>query len=353
MASESTEDESVRISLPTELGAWLDERATDLDVDRETLLRQLLASYRTTVELDGPVDADDLPVVFGDEAAIEDQVSAAVDAALEATLEREVRTELEAVLEDEVEAAVQEVVEAAVQEKVEASLQEEVETAVADEVRAALEDEVGDLIQSRVADAVEAALADRFETTPAAVLDELEPRIDSLEQDVDGKIQDVRERVIQVKREADSRAPADHSHDDLERIDGIVTRLAEVESAVGRLEEDLEEETEDREEAVAAVAEQLDDVQDRLQTVAWVVTDLREAQENKGAIEAVDRIKRAAAELDVERAKCENCGSGVNIGLLTEPNCPHCDATVTNVEDASGFFGKPRLLAASQLESGE
>jgi predicted Zn-ribbon and HTH transcriptional regulator len=309
MASESTDEESVRITLPTELGAWLDDRAEDLDVDRETLLRQLLASYRTTAELDGTADAEGPPMIIGDEAVIDDQV--------------------------------------------EAALEEHVEAAVAAEVQAALEDEVGDLIRSRVADAVEAALADRFETTPAAVSDELGARIESLETDVDGKIQDVRERVIQVKREADSKAPADHSHDELERIDGIVTRLAEVESAVSRVEADLDDETEDREEAVGAVEEQLEDVQDRLQTVAWVVSDLREAQERKGGIEAVDRIKRAAAELDVERAKCENCGSGVTLSLLTEPNCPHCDATVTNVEDASGFFGKPQLLVASQLESGE
>jgi len=83
-----------------------------------------------------------------------------------------------------------------------------------------------------------------------------------------------------------------------------------------------------------------------------VVSDLREAHESQGGMEAVDRIKRAAAKNDIDRANCENCNSGVAVALLTEPECPHCEATVTNVEAASGFFGKPRLLTASQLESG-
>ncbi|PSP59271.1 CopG family transcriptional regulator, partial [Halobacteriales archaeon QH_7_66_37] len=39
--------------------------------------------------------------------------------------------------------------------------------------------------------------------------------------------------------------------------------------------------------------------------------------------------------------------------LLTDPACPHCDATVTNVEADPGWFRKPKLRVASQLESGE
>ena len=293
MASESTEDESVRVTLPADLGAWLEDRAAHLDVDRDTLLVQLLASYRTTAELDGEVNAEDLEVALGSAESLEDRIAAVV--------EREGAT----------------------------------------------------IVEDRVAAAVEAALAEQRDTTPEEVRRELAGRLDGLEGDLDEKIQDVRERVIQVKREADAKAPKDHSHDDLERIDGIVTRLAEVESAIGDLEDDLAAEADDRAAAVEDVQTQLDEVDERLQTVAWVVSDLRDAYESRGSVEAVDRIKRAAAELDVQRARCENCGDGVDLALLTEPTCPQCDATVTNVEAASGFFGKPQLLVASQLESGE
>ena len=75
--------------------------------------------------------------------------------------------------------------------------------------------------------------------------------------------------------------------------------------------------------------------------------------EADGGLDAVERVKRAAAKADVDRARCENCDNGVDIALLTDPHCPHCEATVADVEGASGFFSKPKLLVASQLESGE
>ncbi|MFW5965560.1 MAG: hypothetical protein ACOCP3_02285, partial [Halodesulfurarchaeum sp.] len=46
----------------------------------------------------------------------------------------------------------------------------------------------------------------------------LEDRVNALEAELDEKIQDVRERVIQVKREADGKAPADHEHESLESL---------------------------------------------------------------------------------------------------------------------------------------
>src|SRR6056297_199348 len=39
----------------------------------------------------------------------------------------------------------------------------------------------------------------------------------SVEREFDEKIQDVRERVVQVKREADEKAPADHDHPEVAR----------------------------------------------------------------------------------------------------------------------------------------
>jgi len=55
----------------------------------------------------------------------------------------------------------------------------------------------------------------------------------------------------------------------------------------------------------------------------------------------------------VSRAVCENCSTAVEIGLLTEPTCPHCDAALGDVQPASGIFGKPKLTVARGLESGE
>lgn len=282
MASESSEDDRLRVSLPADLGTWLDEQARELDVERDRLLVAVLAAYRATAELDGDVDTagHDVALAGGD----------------------------------------------------------------------AQEEAIATLIDERV----EAALADRFQTTPTAVHEALDERVSALEDDVETMIQDVRDRVVQVKREADAKAPADHSHDALTRVDDLAGRLATVESDVTALAADLEEaEGESPGADRSTLDARVDEIADRLKTVAWVVKDLREAHEDGGDTAAVDRIKRAAAELDVARAKCEHCGEGVEIALLTAPTCPHCEATVATVEAASGFFGKPTLVVAAQLESGE
>jgi chromosome segregation ATPase len=278
MASESTEEATLTVSLPAELDNWLDDRAASLDVDRETVLVQLLASYRAAAELDGESN-DGVTALAGTET-----------------------------------------VEQAVESKV--------------------EDVVGQL-DDRIADAT------------AGIQQQLGQRLDALEDDYNENLADVRERVVQLKRELDGKAPADHSHEDFQRIE-------ELQAAIDDLRADLEGEIADRETAVGDLSETVEtaeediaELRERLQTVAWVVSDLREAHEQQTGMDAVDRIKRAAARMDVDRAKCENCGEGVDIALMTDPECPHCQATVTDVQAANGFFGKPRLLVASQLESGD
>jgi len=270
----------VTVTLGPELDEWLDLRARELGVDRETVLVRLLTSYRDATAVDGSVDVDGLAAAVVDTDPFEDAV---VD--------------------------------------------------VADEALQANDDS---------AEAVEARLDDRLET---------------LQADFKEKLEDVRERVIQVKQEADEKAPADHTHEALARVDALGGRVADLEEALAALDREVS----DLEASVEAVDAEVDDdlqatvaeLQDRLKTVAWVVSDLREAHEGHGGSATLEQVKRSAAEADVSRARCERCGEGVDIALLTAPTCPHCEATVTEVAPASGFFGKPRLLAASQLESGD
>lgn len=296
MASESTEAGTVTVNLPAELDDWLDERAATLDEDRETVLVQLLASYRATVELDGefdPANGQGIPV------------------AETGTVEETVESLLAERLDDRVEAAVR--------------------------------------------GQVQAAVDDRVSEATEAVRQHVDERIGDAEDDYMDKISDVRERVVQLKRELDGKAAADHGHAELDRLDELATEVEALRDHVETLEDEVGARLDDQRTETEDIEERLDSVQDRLKTVAWVVNDLREAHEDDAGTEAeaVDRIKRAAAEADVERARCESCGTGVGIGLLTQPECPHCQTTVTSVEPASGFFGTAKLLTASQLESGE
>lgn len=248
MASESTGDGSLTVSLPSEINEWLSARAQTLGVDREVVLLQLLSSYQAAAELD-----DESVPVAGPQA---------------------------------------------------------VEQVVAD-------------------------------------------RVSDIEQRHDQDIEDVRSRVVQLKRELDAKAAGDHDHEQLQQFDDLEDEVAELRSAVEDIETEMDSTVAEHDVMIEDIDERLDSLQERLKTVAWVVSDLRDAYESQGGLEAVERIKRAAAKADIDRAKCENCGQGVSIGLMTDPECPHCQATVTNVEAADSWFGSPRLLAASQLESGD
>jgi hypothetical protein len=282
MASESSSERTLSVTLPADLEEWLDEQAAATEVDREELLVQLLATYRQTAEQ----SPDALEVDNRDiEATVRSQLDGELDARIEQTV-----TEL---------------------------------------------------------------VTDQLSEATNSIQRQLSKRIDTVESEFDEKITDVRERVIQVKKEADSKAPAEHSHDELDAIPELEATVADLQTDLDQLRSEFDEQVPDHDDALTAAERRLDEMQDRLQTVAWVVSDLREAQESSGGLQAVERIKRAAAKADIERANCENCGDGVTLSLLTDPECPHCSATVTNVEPASGWFGSPKLLTAAQLESGE
>lgn len=217
-------------------------------------------------------------------------------------------------------------------------------------------DAVRDVVEPSIEEAAAAAVEEALD----APADGDQADLAELRSEFQAKVEDVRERVVQVKREADGKAPADHTHEAFERIDDVADRVGALEEGFESLEGDVadlaatvDDVGEGQGEAVDALEADLAEVRERLQTVAWVVSDLREAYESKGSTAALEQIRREAAAADLSRARCERCGEGVEIGLLTEPACPHCDATVTDVEPAGGFFGKPRLLVASQLEAGD
>ncbi len=343
MASEPS-DEPVSVSLPPEVAEWIDQQAADRDTDRETVLVQLLAAHQATEELDddAEIDADLLArttdledevrnVIAGRLSDIAGAVSDRID------VEQQVQTALDDQIATRVDETLSESLADAVDEQVAAVLDERLAEAVEEELAAVLDDRATDLAQAAAEQASQ----------------QLQSEIQSVESDFVAKIEDVRDRVIQVKKETDQKAPVDHEHPELaDQISELTTETEEVAASVEDLRTDLDAELDDQAGRLDEVDETIQDMQEKLRTVAYVVRDLRESTEfdNKRDT-SVEQIKRAAAGHDVERARCEACGQGVAVSLLTEPECPHCEATVTDVEPGEGFFGKPRLVKAQGIEA--
>ncbi|WP_146417408.1 hypothetical protein [Haloarcula hispanica] len=225
----------------------------------------------------------------------------------------------------------------------------------ADELDAVVAATVDEKLNGSVEAATEGAVSSQLPDIVDTVERQLAERFDALEADFQTKIEDVRERVVQVKREADAKAPADHGHEEFDRIDALTQEIEDIEAELAALRGDVTESLEIENERVADIDSRLDDVEDKLTRVAWVVSDLRDDQGGRDQNQkAVDRLKRAAAQENISTARCSNCDEQVEIGLLTEPQCPHCNTTVSDVRPEGGIIrSKARLVAAAQLEPGE
>lgn len=166
-------------------------------------------------------------------------------------------------------------------------------------------------------------------------------RADALEAEFDEKLDDVRRRVVQLKGEVGEKASADHDHEAFERLDELAAGLDEVRAEMQKLQG-----TDEGDDDLAA---RVGDLKGKLDTLARVVVQLRDAPGDVGD-EVLVEIKRAAARRGADEARCESCGETVSIGLLPEAECPHCRSPFEElVEGSGGVFGStPRLVGPGE-----
>ncbi|MFC7238434.1 hypothetical protein ACFQS4_09410 [Saliphagus sp. GCM10025317] len=184
-------------------------------------------------------------------------------------------------------------------------------------------------------------------------------------------VEDVRERVVQVKQEADGKAPEEHDHDEYadrsavealdEDLETVAERLSAFEDridALSSLEADLEALSEavdsgfeNFEDVLEHVLETTDELERRSTTLATAVLDLREQRDALAARERrrseAERLQRAASRLGIQTATCAACSTAVSMGLLTEPTCPYCGTQFADVSKKRSFLG------SHTLETGE
>lgn len=181
----------------------------------------------------------------------------------------------------------------------------------------------------------------------------LEAEVEEIREEFDEKVSDVRERVIQVLRKAESKAAEDHSHPTLaSRLDDLDAELETVEDRVEAVESDLDERTESLETTVASQSDRIDDVEQKLTRVASAVVGIQrrvgELETERAKRESVEQLTAVANRHGITDADCENCDRPVQLGLLAEPRCPHCESHIESVEPKSGFFGNDRLTTGDR-----
>ncbi|MFB6307847.1 MAG: hypothetical protein ABEH35_00815 [Haloarculaceae archaeon] len=333
---------------PKDLERWLENRAEELGIEQETLLVQLIDTYRTQDNLNRDFEEDQssgdilppevqravLESILQEKFDDDQGPSETRDAGPDETDEGEHGDRLDETVE----------------KKVQAALDDQLE----DRVQAALDDRLDDEVDRRIEEGLDSEIESAIENSGTVA--DLEEDLESLRADYEQNLQDVRERVIQVKKDADEKAPADRQRELEERVESLETELEEIGQRVSALSEEVEsdgEEIETLEESLRSVESEFDSVKDRLQRVAWVVNGLKDRSESR---DEVHRLKARAAELDVSTAECERCGETVEIDLLTEPECPHCNTAVDTITDTSGLLGlfdSPQLLTKSSSETSE
>ncbi|ODR81125.1 hypothetical protein BG842_16815 [Haladaptatus sp. W1] len=193
-------------------------------------------------------------------------------------------------------------------------------------------------------------------------------RLAELRDDFMEKLTDVRERVVQIKRETDDKAPEDHDHPELRgELAGLHDELADLRRTVDDGDgDDLEPELDALRERVAEnrkrldsgfenyeavldyLTETTDELDERLDVLARALVSVRDQARTLAAQNAT---RAATAELDrtanchgITSAKCAECETSVTIALLTEPACPHCGATFEDIDPKQGFFGSNWLV---------
>ncbi len=200
---------------------------------------------------------------------------------------------------------------------------------------------------------------DALDERLAAVEDDFESRIEDVDSEFDEKIQDVRERVIQVKRDADAKAPADHDHPELsDRAEEAVSaaqnaerEVAEVAERVRRLRGRVDAGFENFEEVLTYLRDEAAALDRKAGTLATAVVSMRDSVASLAAAEErrerAERLKREANLAGVEEADCGECGESVTVALLAAPECPFCAATFEAVDANPGWFGTHVLVTGS------
>ena len=183
---------------------------------------------------------------------------------------------------------------------------------------------------------------------------------------IDG-VHDLRARIIQVKRDVDTKAALEHRHESVEArrsslqddVNQLSAAVANTDRELDHLEVSVDEGFKSSEAALSAVVERVDELGDRCTKLTPVVRKASETMDRlRSREDQLDRaadIARIANVHGCKKASCGRCTMIVDLTLLWTDTCPQCNAPFSTLEPKRWLFGSARLrtIDRPELESGE
>jgi hypothetical protein len=175
-------------------------------------------------------------------------------------------------------------------------------------------------------------------------------------EEVSERFEELDDRLEELRSELDAEAERGRSLD--AAVEAMATRLTELETGLDRerdARESRQQELADKQDRIRSwldsefdnlgtILEYLVTTTDDLKTdVSNVETSYEEALSRlRWERDALDSLKRDAADAGTRAGKCESCGNEIDLGLLARPYCPECENTLRGIEERTKwlFFSK-------------
>lgn len=184
-------------------------------------------------------------------------------------------------------------------------------------------------------------------------IDEIEARIEGIETDLSDHVEDLRSRILQLKDAVEKSASVDHDHGEIDELSEQFEALSSDVEGVETQVEDISDEFEDLASELESLEEQFGTVETKLDRLARVVVTLKRSADGPGKKTGdLEQLRRTANRNGTTSADCNRCGEEIQIGLLTEAACPHCEADFSDIDYPSSIFGRfktPKLVGSEAL----
>lgn len=198
-----------------------------------------------------------------------------------------------------------------------------------------------------------------------AATERVDDRLGSFRSSLDSQLQAIRKRIVQLKHESDEKAEAKQVRDLSTKVEGVERSVDDIETALESLDEEVEElstEASDAERSTGTSLDgsddaargdpigRLDDVESKLVRVARAVVELRDDEGGTLHDATFRELRRVAAREGVREATCADCEARVDVALLAERVCPHCERRFRELA-VDTPHGEPRLVVEDDGET--